>query len=92
VNAAPKALLFDVFGTVVDWRTSVVRVVAEAAREHLNPARHRLAPWLDSAAGLTRMKQRFTIGTVSNGNVAPLVAVAKGPWDVVAENDLDLAD
>jgi 2-haloacid dehalogenase len=142
-----KALVFDVFGTVVDWRTSVAREVAaaargigvetdgfaladawrgeyapamqrvargelpwtviddlhraaldallprfelgsldEAARDHLNRAWHRLDPWPDSVAGLTRLKRRFVIGTLSNGNVALLVNMAKHaglPWDVI---------
>jgi 2-haloacid dehalogenase len=143
---AVRALVFDVFGTVVDWRTSVAREVAEAARrigvetdgfaladawrgeytpamqrvaagelpwtviddlhraaldallprfglgaldeagrEHLNRAWHRLSPWPDSVAGLSRLKHRFVIGTLSNGNVALLVAMAKHAalaWDV----------
>ena len=29
-----KALIFDVFGTVVDWRGSVARLAAEFARKH----------------------------------------------------------
>lgn len=142
-----KALLFDVFGTVVDWRTSVAREVSaaataigvetdgvaladawrgdyapsmqrvargetpwaviddlhraaldallprfgldgldEAARGHLNTAWHRLDPWPDSAAGLARLKRRFVIGTLSNGNVALLVNMARHaalPWDVI---------
>tara|TARA_B110000483_G_scaffold238825_1_gene316175 strand:- start:3397 stop:4101 length:705 start_codon:yes stop_codon:yes gene_type:complete len=35
----PKALIFDVFGTVVDWRGSItreVRAIAECKRVHLN--------------------------------------------------------
>jgi 2-haloacid dehalogenase len=148
VTALPvKALVFDVFGTVVDWRTSIAREVAavartigvetdgfaladawrgeyapamqrvargdlpwtviddlhraaldallprfdlgsldSAARDHLNRAWHRLDPWPDSVAGLARLKRRFIIGTLSNGNVALLVNMAKHaalPWDVV---------
>src|SRR5664279_2812254 len=30
----PSALLFDVFGTVVDWRTGVARDVGRVARRH----------------------------------------------------------
>jgi 2-haloacid dehalogenase len=148
VSAPPvKALVFDVFGTVVDWRSSVAREVAEAARgigvetdglaladawrgeygpsmhrvargelpwtviddlhraaldallprfgldaldeagrEQLNRAWHRLDPWPESVAGLLRLKQRFVIGTLSNGNVALLVNMARHaglPWDVI---------
>lgn len=147
MTPVPKALVFDVFGTVVDWRRSVAREVAEAARRigaetdgfaladawrgeygpsmrrvaagdlpwtviddlhraaldallprfglaaldqaaraHLTLAWHRLDPWPDSVAGLARLKRRFTIGTLSNGNVALLVAMARHaalPWDVI---------
>ena len=142
-----KAVTFDVFGTVVDWRTSIAREVeslavkkqfvvdgerfADAWRElyqpsmtevrdgkvpwtvlddlhrmnllqvletfgidqlseeeikHLNRAWHRLDPWPDAGAGLQRLKQHYIIGTLSNGNVALIVNMAKFsglPWDVV---------
>lgn len=146
------ALTFDIFGTVVDWRSSVIaegqalgaklglpadwpaladawragyyarmRRVAkgelpwdtidvlhrqelddllprfglaalpEADRAHFNTAWHRLAPWPDSIAGLTRLKQRFVISTLSNGNLSLLVAMAKHgglPWDCVLTAEL----
>lgn len=142
-----KALVFDVFGTVVDWRASIAREaetslapkgvsldwlsfadawrgkyqpamervrgggrgyvrldilhhenlvellgehgidgLSEAEIDHLNRAWHRLDPWPDSPAGLTRLKSRFIIGTMSNGNVALMVNMAKHgglPWDVI---------
>ncbi len=142
-----KALVFDVFGTVVDWRTSVAREVRELAAakgwdvdghafadrwrglyqpsmrpvrrgeapyrrlddlhreslktvlgefdldladpdelEHLNRAWHRLSPWPDSVPGLTRLKTRFIIATMSNGNVSLMVNMAKNaglPWDMI---------
>src|SRR5215831_17143195 len=129
--AAVKALVFDVFGTVVDWRTSVSREVDELAKrkgfkldgakfadawragyhpsmervrsgelpwtkldrlhrmtldkvlidfgihglsesevESLNRAWHRLRPWPDSVAGLTRLKRKFIIAPLSNGNIS----------------------
>ena len=146
----PKALAFDVFGTVVDWRTSVTRESAgflarigqdpagAAAfadawrgqyiaamvgmrksgrgfvpldllhREMLeaalrargvdpagldddlladwNRAWHRLDPWPDAVEGLTRLKTRFPIVTLSNGNIALLVNMARRaslPWDAI---------
>ena len=145
----PRALLFDVFGTVVDWRTSVAREVApflaehapgtaplefaqawrrryqpamEAVRsgarpftrldilhrenleavlrdhgidpaglaepvlDHLNKAWHRLDPWPDSVEGLRRLKTRFIIAPLSNGNIALMLNVAKRaglPWDAI---------
>jgi len=63
----------------------------EAARAHLNRSWHRLDAWPDSVRGLTRLKQRYTITTLSNGNIGLLTAMAKHaglPWDCVlsAEN------
>lgn len=136
---APKALFFDVFGTCVDWRTSVTRAGAayglqpgfaddwraryqpqletvrsgarpwtvldvlhresldellaayeidlpEAHRAELNLAWHRLDPWPDTVEGLTRLKERFVIAPVSNGNIALMVDMARRaglPWDVI---------
>jgi 2-haloacid dehalogenase len=142
-----EALLFDVFGTVVDWRGSIIadltkfgaekRIEAdwaqftddwrglyqpsmdevrsgrrawtildvlhreslevllvkygiaglsEAEKDYVNRAWHRLKPWPDVVAGLTRLKSRYIIGTLSNGNVGLLTRMAKNaglPWDVV---------
>lgn len=142
-----KALVFDVFGTVVDWRSSVsrecqafgarkgierdwtafavewrkayrpamnrvtsgelpwtnidglhrmalvellarheIRGLSEAEIDEMNRAWHRLDPWPDTVAGLTRFKSRFIIATMSNGNVAMMVNMAKRacmPWDAV---------
>jgi len=143
-----RALTFDVFGTVVDWRTSIAREgaalgrargitnvdwvafadawrglyqpamtrvrngerewvrldvlhresldtlldrfaikgLSEADVDHLNRAWHRLDPWPDAVAGLTRLKRRFVLATLSNGNVALIVNMAKHaglPWDAV---------
>jgi 2-haloacid dehalogenase len=149
-----KALVFDVFGTVVDWRSGVAREVArllgpdadspdidpgrfadawrgrygpsmdrvrqgrrpwasldtlhreslddllvefgrpdtdEATRAELVLAWHRLDPWPDSVEGLARLKGRFTIATLSNGNVSLLVDMAKRaglPWDTVLSAEL----
>jgi 2-haloacid dehalogenase len=148
-----RALVFDVFGTVVDWRSSVMRELTAAGARHgveadwgafadawryegylggiakvnrgewpfmttdelhrrkleellpqyglggmsaeerddLNRAWHRLDPWPDSVPGLWRLKQRFVISTLSNGNVALLVAMAKRaglPWDCVLGADV----
>jgi 2-haloacid dehalogenase len=142
-----KALTFDVFGTVVNWRDSIAReardilgpkgyakdwhafgdrwraryqpamdkvrsgarpwtrlddlhrenLVAlleefaiagldEAELDHLNRAWHRLDPWPDTVEGLTRLKRGFILATLSNGNVALMVNMAKRaglPWDVI---------
>ncbi len=147
-----RALCFDVFGTVVDWRSSIVRegrvlfdrlqlgaidwevfaddwragyapamqqvrsgalpwtdldglhrrilerllaerqrVLDEADVVNLNRVWHRLAPWADSVSGLTRLKARTTITTLSNGHVALLLNMAKHaglPWDTVLSAEL----
>jgi 2-haloacid dehalogenase len=150
--AAVKALVFDVFGTVVDWRGSIAREVRELARQKgwrvnavkfadawragyrpamdrvgrgelpwtriddlhrmilddilvrfkitaltesekidLNHAWHRLKPWPDSVRGLKRLKKRYTIATLSNGNVALLNNMAKHaglPWDLILSAEI----
>lgn len=146
-----RALAFDVFGTVVDWRSSIIgeleafgesrglqrdwpafadhwragyapamdRVrrgelpwtriddlhrailvdllgaagirAGDAEIDHLNRAWHRLDPWPDSVVGLTRLKQRYLITTLSNGNVSLLTNMAKHaglPWDCVISAEL----
>jgi 2-haloacid dehalogenase len=151
VTRRPDALLFDVFGTVVDWRGSLVRELARIGRRQgvkgdwaafadawragyrpamdrvrrgdsawrsidalnleilrplirrsglrlssselldLNAAWHWLAPWPDSAAGIARLKRRFTVGTLSNGNMSLLIDLARAgrlPWDVILSAEL----
>ena len=143
-----KALLFDVFGTVVDWRTSLIDnfsawgkakglkgdwtalvdgwraaympsmdevrkhpergfvILDDLQRQSIEPLAaklgitgltsadfdyltrgwHSLNPWPDSVGGLTRLKTKFIIGPLSNGNVALLTNMAKHaglPWDPV---------
>ena len=136
----PKALFFDVFGTCVDWRTTVARAgfgerfaddwrgryqpqmatvrsgerewtildvlhrealdavlaahgadLSREQRDELNLVWHRLDPWPDTVPGLTRLKERFVIAPVSNGNIALLVDMAKHaglPWDVILGAEL----
>lgn len=150
--AEVKALTFDVFGTVVDWRGSIIREgralgrekglavdwasfadswrdeyrpstdkvrrgdlpwtklddlhrmslerllerfvvegLSEVEKDHLNRAWHRLSPWPDAVPGLTRLKGRFIIATLSNGNVAILTNMAKHaglPWDCILSAEL----
>ena len=60
--------------------------LGEEEREHLNRVWHRLDPWPDTVAGLTRLKTRHTICTLSNGNIGLLTNMAKRaglPWDCV---------
>lgn len=147
-----RALVFDVFGTVVDWRGSliregralgakkrldvdwaafadawrasyqpamhkvrtgklpwmnidqlhrmilddllhqfVIRGLKESDKDQFNRAWHRLAPWPDSVRGLKRLKKKFVISTLSNGNVSLLTNMAKNaglPWDCVLSAEL----
>ena len=58
----------------------------EAERAALNRVWHRLQAWPDSVAGLQRLKRRFVITPLSNGNIALLTHMAKNaglPWDCV---------
>ena len=60
--------------------------LSKAERAHLNRVWHRLDAWPDSVAGLQRLKQRFTICSLSNGNLGLLTHMAKRaglPWDCV---------
>lgn len=150
--AGVKALVFDVFGTVVDWRTSVAREVQELAKQKgrtldgakfadawragyapsmnrvrsgdlpwtkldalhrmtldrilgefkfdglseaekmsLNRAWHRLSPWPDSVEGLARLKKKFIIAPLSNGNISLMTDMAKHsglPWDCILGAEL----
>jgi 2-haloacid dehalogenase len=66
-------------------------VLDEAAAADLNRVWHRLQPWPDSVAGLTALKARYTITTLSNGHVALLLNMAKHaalPWDTVLSAEL----
>lgn len=144
---AVRALTFDVFGTVVDWRTSITREceavgrrlgieldwasfadawrglyqpsmeavrsgqrdwtildvlhresleallkqhniteLSEAEIDEFNRAWHRLDPWPDTVAGMQRLAKKYVLATLSNGNVALLVNMAKRaglPWDAI---------
>lgn len=56
------------------------------AKRELNTAWHRLPAWPDAVDGLTRLKARYTICTLSNGNIGLLTEMAKRgglPWDCV---------
>jgi 2-haloacid dehalogenase len=147
-----KALLFDVFGTLVDWRAGVAReaesilkprghaldwnAFADAWRDQYQPAMeevrsrripytkldvlhrrtlqkilpgfgleglgdaeldeltlawHRLDAWKDVSAGLSRLRQRYLIAPVSNGNTALMCDLARRNdlrWDAILGADL----
>ncbi|PCI79963.1 MAG: haloacid dehalogenase type II [SAR86 cluster bacterium] len=147
-----KALTFDVFGTVVDWRGSIIREgqllaakkgynvdwarfadswrsgygpamnkvrsgelpwtkiddlhrmilddlveeysltgMSEAELVQFNEAWHRLSPWPDTVSGLNKLKSKYVITTLSNGNVSLLTHMAKNgglPWDAILSAEL----
>ncbi|MGC3873742.1 haloacid dehalogenase type II [Halomonas sp. GXIMD04776] len=63
-----------------------VTSLSEEQKRHLNKAWHRLDPWPDAVEGLTRLKQRFILCTLSNGNLGLLANMAKRaglPWDCI---------
>ncbi len=75
--------LLDKFG--------VAARVGEDDRVWFNLTWHRLKPWPDSVPGLTRIKQRYIISTLSNGTVRLLTDMAKYcglPWDTVLGSGL----
>lgn len=58
----------------------------ETQRAHLNKVWHRLDPWPDTVRGLTRLKRKYTICSLSNGNLGLLTNMAKRaglPWDCI---------
>src|SRR5271169_2758201 len=147
-----KALVFDTFGTVVDWRSSVIAEgmawgkdkglninwadFADRWRLGYAPAMskvrkgeipwtrlddlhrmiledllkefkieglteeekvswthvwRRLKPWPDSVEGLTRIKKKYVITPLSNGNIALMTDLAKFgglPWDAILGSEL----
>jgi 2-haloacid dehalogenase len=142
-----RAMFFDVFGTLVDWRSSVAReaerilrplgynldwtAFADAWRDEYQPgmeevrsgripfskldalhrrnlerfmprfglrklpedvmreltlAWHRLNAWPDVPAALSRLKKKYLLAPVSNGNISLMVDLARRnnfPWDAI---------
>ena len=68
-----------------------LRGLAESDIEHLNRVWHRLDPWPDAVPGLTRLKARYVVTTLSNGNFSLLTNMAKRaglPWDCIVSAEL----
>jgi 2-haloacid dehalogenase len=60
--------------------------LSETEVRELNLVWHRLNPWPDTIEGLRRLKSKFTIVTLSNGNLGLLADMAKNaglPWDLI---------
>jgi len=65
--------------------------LTEAEKVHLNRVWHRLHPWPDAPGGLARLKTRYVLSPLSNGNTALLTNMAKFgglPWDCVLGSDI----
>ncbi len=63
----------------------------EADLQHITLGWRRLRPWADVVPGLTRLRVRYILGPLSNGNVSLLVNLARHaglPWDMVCGADL----
>ena len=65
--------------------------LSEAEKDYLNRVWHRLKPWPDVISGLERLRKRYIVATLSNGNVALLTNMAKFaglPWDCILSAEL----
>src|SRR4030095_1372971 len=65
--------------------------LSEADKDHWHRVWHRLTSWPDTVAGLTRLRSRYILATLSNGNVALLTNMAKYaglPWDCILSAEL----
>ena len=65
--------------------------IDEDVRQAMNLWWHQLDPWPDSVPGLTRLKQRYIIGTLSNGSIIGLACMGKRaglPWDFLFSSDV----
>jgi 2-haloacid dehalogenase len=65
--------------------------LSEDEKAHFNRVWHRLKSWPDSVAGLTRLKKRYVISPLSNGNLSLLTNMAKFaglPWDCILSTEL----
>ena len=65
--------------------------LSEVNKDHLNRVWHRLKPWPDAISGLERLRKRYIVATLSNGNIALLTNMAKFaglPWDCVLSAEL----
>ena len=68
----------------------IADALTEEEKVDLNLVWHRLKPWPDAPRGLKRLKKRYIISTLSNGNTGLLVNMAKRgnlPWDCVLSSE-----
>jgi 2-haloacid dehalogenase len=84
----PWTKIDDLHRMILDEVLKVFNIasLSEAQVHDLNLIWHRLNPWADTVEGLTRLKSKFTIVTLSNGNLGLLADMAKNaglPWDLI---------
>jgi 2-haloacid dehalogenase len=89
----PWTKLDDLHRIILDQLLAEFHIegLSEQEKQHWNRVWHRLNPWPDSVAGLTRLKKKFVIAPLSNGNVALLTNMAKRaglPWDAILGAEL----
>ncbi|MBU3641817.1 haloacid dehalogenase type II [Polynucleobacter sp. Fuers-14] len=84
----PWTKIDDLHRMILDdiLKTFNITSLSESQIHELNLVWHRLNPWLDTVEGLTKLKSKFTIVTLSNGNLGLLADMAKNaglPWDLI---------
>ncbi|MEA9603523.1 haloacid dehalogenase type II [Polynucleobacter sp. JS-JIR-II-c23] len=84
----PWTKIDDLHRMILDdiLKTFNITSLSESQIHELNLVWHRLNPWLDTVEGLTRLKSKFTIVTLSNGNLGLLADMTKNaglPWDLI---------
>ena len=65
---------------------SASKRLSEDERRDLNLAWHRLDAWPDVTRGLHRLKRRYLLAPLSNGNISLMVDLARRndfPWDAI---------
>lgn len=68
-----------------------VSTLTESGVDALNKAWHRLAPWQDSLEGMRRLREKFMLCSLSNGNIGLLAHMAKHsrlPWDCILSAEI----
>ncbi len=72
-------------------RRGLAKTFSAAERDELNAVWSRLEAWPDSVEGLSRLRKRFVVSTLSNAGMATMVAVVKHaglPFDAILTAEL----
>ena len=65
--------------------------LGEEEKDHLNRVWHRLDIWPDAREGIERLRQRFLVAPLSNGNLSLLTSMSKRAdlrWDCILSAEL----